>query len=186
MSFYRSYQKADTATSEYSYTACFSDGSNAVKTTALEINNTSFNYPVVIGNNVAYCASMLENCTSYNSPITIGENVVNCANMLRNCSSFNQDVHIANSVTTCYCMLADCPSFGANIYYHNSSMSMTKCNRILYNKNTSKRVNIYYSGAYPSATYLNTLVGSNLTWTTGDGYKYNTAQNIYIYNNYPM
>lgn len=185
MSFYRSYQKANTMTVEYSYTAFFSDGTNPVQTVAVEINNTAFNYPVVIGNNVLNCSNMLENCTNFDSPIVMGVNVGNYANMLRNCTKFNQDVHILTA-NNCSGMLADCPNFGANIYYHNSFNYSNQYNNILLNKNTSKRVNIYFNGNYASASHLNKLVGKNLTWTTGDGYKYNTAQNIYLYNNYPM
>jgi len=184
MSFYRSYQKANDIMAQYSYTLVYGTQAIPIGTHAIEINNASFNYPIIIGNQVVNCENMLANCTSFNQPLYFHNNVHIFNNMLRNCRNFNQDIHFENRPVWLAFMLADCPNFGGNIYADN--IYAANVHGLFLNKNVAKRVNIF-TGYFSSGSLNNIVGGGNNvinSWTTNSICKYNTAYNIYIYNNY--
>ena len=168
MAFYRSYKKSDSYKATYSYTACLVGGSEPVQTSASAINNTSFNYPLIIGNNVVSCIDMLNGCTSYNQPLTVPIQVTDCANMLYNCTNM-----------------------GANVYIKGNPY----VSGMLGKKNKSKRVNVFFNEQkYTSHSFFYYIVAvedpydydsHNVDWTyDGDNCAYNTYYNIYVYLNY--
>ncbi len=210
MNFYRSVLGQGEAGS-YTVTSVNAGGIKTIHKSScasMFVSNSSFNSDVIIGNNVSDISLMLAYCTSFNRNVVIPSGVTNCAETFRNCSSLNQNILIPNGVKNCAFMFWRCsslnqnfviPSSVENMYsmFINCSLGGTGCSlkinsvgRTVFNfncaymlqgKSTSKRLNIFCNN-------LDALRNGNLngviTWTSMTNGFYNSAQNIYLYNNY--
>lgn len=151
-------------------------------------NSTSFNQPVTIPNKVINCYRMFQNCFNLNSPIILGNKVENCSGMFRRCNNFNQSITIPNSYINCAYMFENCTNMSANIYIKNASISKAAVNGLVASKNNSKRINIFCNnitnliGGGPTSG--GSIVDRDISWTSMVNGYYNTAFNIYLYNNY--
>ena len=103
MQLYRSTIKSQSEGNDYSATYTYTIGEEKGKGSCYGMfqDETSFNSPVKIGNNVSSCAYMLSN-TSFNQPIVIPNNVNNTAYMFLN-SAFNQPIIFPSN---CFCAYA--------------------------------------------------------------------------------
>lgn len=168
-------------------------------------NNTSFNEPVEIGNNVISCAYMLSRCSNYNHDLYIPDSVVDSSGILSGCTSFakniklsnntnrllhalsgtkfNQDITIPESVMDCYSLLGNDVSFGKNIYFKGNTYRNIRISSMLEGTNNSKRKNIFFNQAlnnkFNGSSWLD-----NLSWVPMTNGFYDANYNIYCYYNY--
>lgn len=131
------------------------------------------------------CARMFANNTSFNSPVIIGNNVNSCYCMFES-TAMNQDITVPINVTELNRMLYNTP-FGKNIYIKGKEFRNFNLGG-LFNTST-KRKNILFHSSLNSVFNNGAIVddGINLivpTWTPMTNGFYNTQYNIYCYYNY--
>ena len=171
----------------------------------------SFNQPITIPENVDYMQYTFYNCYNFNQSVTFLTNKLTTMNYcFTNCYNFNQPIEIPESVVYMSNTFENCSNLSQvlikglvyyvryafsgctnikDIYFKNSrNMSGSSSTRyMLNNKNTDMVTNIWCNYEYPfTTTGSYSIVGQDVTWDAmadGNGY-YNTAFNIYIYNNY--
>ena len=147
-------------------------------------NCTNFNQPLTISDNVD-TTWMLYNCTNFNSPITFGNNCTVWNPF--GTSNFNSDIRIKGLNSECGWLVYNCNSFGANIYIDWIGTNANLVNCISNNTNALQKsfcvtseatdfmLNQYMVAGHIKPTYE--------ALTDGNGY-FNSAYNLYIYNNY--
>ena len=113
-----------------------------------------------------------------------GDNVTNMGRAYRGCNKLTGSPACGPNVTNMAEAYYNCTNLSGNAYFYSSVVSnMRNC---FYNKNNSKRLNIYVPANSTTNTtihYNNTysIVGKTITWTNPGSYQYNTTYNIYIY-----
>lgn len=166
-------------------------------------NTYSFNKPLEIPNGVLNCMYMFQFSTEYNSTVIIPSSVINTAYMFNTVNSCPYNFYnsrfapfdnnalkapiyfYANNVQNAQYMFQYCNSM-SDLYLIGLQNNM-QLNRFMRNNGTV-RCNIYTDDVSQNHLY-NTYLLTNLakpTWTndTDNGCIYNTAMNLYIYNNW--
>ena len=169
---------------------------NAVDTTDMFRYCYNLNQSFSVNSELA--VGMFVYCNSLNRPIILG-NVKNAYALLSYASNFNQDITIPNMTENICSLLAHSASFAKNIYIKGNLISRNgslDTLGLLQNSNNSLRKNIWFNStlnAYFNKTGINnSIVGlehnyssaTAITWTSMTNGFYNTAYNIYCYNNY--
>ena len=143
-----------------------------------------FNSTIIFGNNVRYCMNMFNGCTAFNKPVTIN-GAVNCRQLLYRATWFNSPVYLhGNQLNDIAFMLELCPEFHSDVYISSINTQLNIYNAFIHNS-----IRLHFNSAMNSV--FNKSSGyrrdsSGITWTDmsdGNGF-YNTAYNIYCYNNY--
>ena len=146
----------------------------------------NFNQPIQFSNYADACQGMFSGCTLFNQPVNIPEKATSCNYMFSGCLSFNQDVVIPNNVNFCQNMFASANA-SFNIYIKGDPW-YKNFKGMLNNKNNQQRVNIFANSFdHLSWTNSDSVIGQYIYWDYSASPQhclYNTAYNIYIYNNY--
>ncbi len=147
---------------------------------------TNFNQPVSLCVNTG--TSMFSGCSKLNKSVDFSDScsVVNYA--FTNCVSYNQDTTLKGSVNFAYKCFLGCTAFGKNVYIKSRNTSF-HAGGMFTNCNNALRKNIWFNSVLNGRfnwTNVNSLAGATITWTdmTDKHGFYNTAYNIYCYNNY--
>lgn len=149
---------------------------------------------MVSGCSLVNCVGMFANCTNLNHPPQIPHSVINCRMMFANCNnSFNnRTIYIPSNVRDMYQMFANCNGASISVYlgYNNLKATNTQRNFVgMFGGHYAGMINIFTSDdmryIIVSKTGSDSIVEGSITWSTmGNGVRYNTMHNIYIYNNY--
>ena len=163
-------------------------------------DSNHFNQPIIIPNSVTNCVSMFQSCYNMNSNVVIGKSVENCVNMFASYAygsdtSIAQwmnvnEIYIPKSVKNCANMFVGHLTFPKNIYINNGGYGMNLCGMLWSQFQTqTPRVNVYCSNISAisgvGTNYNDSLFnnrGVQYTGTTNG--LYNSAYNIYLYQNY--
>lgn len=150
-----------------------------------------FNQEVSIPSNVTNCLGTFRECSNLNKAIFFSDNITDMGSMFSGCSNFSQNVTVGANVTRIASLLYGCTSFKANVYIKGDATGRTYTFRtnLFGNCNNSLRKNVWFNSslnALMNETINYTIAGGAVTWTDMSdrhGF-YNTAYNIYCYNNY--
>lgn len=154
-------------------------------------NCRNFNQPITIPNNVKYAGYCFLQCYVFNQPVTIsdGDVPISFQGLFESCWNFNQPVVIPSRANHVGSAFRNCRAFENDIYFKNSSnIRQAYAGNMVTSTSNSHRKNIWCDNATPflGDRATNSITGQATTWDTmpdGNGY-YNTAFNIYIYNNW--
>lgn len=164
----------------------------------------NFNQPIEIPNTVETVLALFRNCYNFNQPITIPNNA-NTSYAFMGCYKFNQPItsngewarqifdHSAMNCDVtfgpCTYVLTlafnGCQNFGKNVYVN--SVNINVVGGMFNNCNNALRKNIWFNSVLNDMfgkSDINSVVSNEITWTTMTNGFYNTAYNIYCYNNY--
>lgn len=172
---------------DFSYTYTVENNGNKTVTEGyayrlLVSNQALTNESIVVGNHVTNCFCMLGHCYNFNGSVNLGYKVDNCAYMLVNANSYNQETIIPASVNNCRSMFENCTAMNSNIYI-NGNVENKDITNMIYNRGNSKRINIFSN--CDNTTHLGKVcTGSPITLTSMTNGYYNSAYNVYFYNNY--
>ena len=149
------------------------------------LNCSNFNQPINIPDTANDCGKMFSGCTKFNQPVTIGTNANNCSYMFTGCQRFNQPIVIPTNVDNCTLMFSGCNDMCQNIYIKKNNNLITQS--MISGHNNQKQINIFCENlALLNKTWSQTIVGYEITWTSMTNGYYNTAFNVYLYNNLPV
>lgn len=207
MQLYRSTIKSQSEGNDYSATYTYTIGEEKGKGSCYGMfqDETSFNSPVKIGNNVSSCAYMLSN-TSFNQPIAIPNNVNNISFMFAD-SAFNQPITVPSN---CNCtrillntpfncdivlgenciligMLTNCKEYNRNLQIPDNTRS---CSYLFYNcVRFNQNIKIPSNASTCSSMFESTAMNQNIIIPSSVNYidrlLFNTpfGRNVYIKGN---
>ena len=138
----------------------------------------------VCGNNVTDMRDAYSNCYNLTGSPVCGNNVTNMYFTYRDCHNLTDSPVCGPNAKDMAYTYYNCYNLFGNAYFYSSSVSrMSNC---FYNRNSSRRLNIYLpanSTTNTTAHYTNSdsMVGASVTWTDAGTYQYNIAYNIYLY-----
>ena len=153
---------------------------------------TKFNQPMNFYNFPAGDAfDVFEECSLLNSLVTLpAENSLitdkfSAASMFYNCINFNQNIYFPSYYNDFGYCFRNCTKFGKNIYI-NSTLDNSNVDGMLMEMNNSLRKNLWFRPGFLNQEKVAYIAGAfeTITWSTAANRIYNTAYNIYIYNNY--
>ena len=100
-------------------------------------NNSTFNKPLEIGDNIISLSHAFEGCSEFNQQVNIPNNVSNIVCLFNGCSSFNQNVDINDNLNNMYGVFSGCSSLNQNIKIpstgYNLSNMFSGCSSLNYN-----------------------------------------------------
>lgn len=154
----------------------------------------NLNRYVNFGNNITTCNNMFEGCSIYApSPSEVGridipDSVLYCCSMFYNCKKYDRLTTIGKNVRNCHDMFAFCTSFGTDIYFMGNKVTFV--GGMFRNCNNSLRKNLHFNSTlnsiFNNTQQMYSLVYYGITWYTMTNGFYNSAYNIYCYNNFAI
>jgi len=143
------------------------------------------NQPITISNSVKYMAGTFAGCKKFNQYINIPDGVLNVESCFSGCSNLNEYVYFPRSVGNYQRCLENCTNFGKDILIYNNTPTYGSFNNMLGSTNNSRIKKIWCISTAANVIKYD-VAGTGVAWDTlpdNNGY-YNTAYNIYIYNNW--
>lgn len=117
----------------------------------------------VLPNTVVNASYAFSLCTNLNSPGILPANLVYAQSMFYSCSALSQAPNIPANVINAYSMFQGCINIRGDMYV--LSNKINNASNLLYNRNTSNRLNIHipatgYNSTHNSYNTINSIYGS--------------------------
>ena len=147
-------------------------------------DNVSWSKNIVIGTNVNSCKGMFMS-SNFNKTFNIPNWIEDCSYMFYGCTILDKPITIGTNVTNCYNMFRACIRFNSNIYIlSNGQFRRIDMKNFLGEYNGSvARANIHFNSILDNQVRGMTH-NTSIAWTIMTNGFYNSAFNIYCYNNY--